>query len=118
MNSTVLDPCLSKGYVEIKCQNNHRFIISYTKNHTKTWCEQCKITETQNIQQAYKEREKSEDERKLREQRKLFEESQRLIQKEQQKTNRYFNSQEEAIYFEQIMKQICSFAKTKMEREM
>lgn len=118
MNSKIIDSCLSKGYVEIKCKNQHRFIVNYTKNHSKTWCEQCKEEEMVKKQQEFFQSQKLEEERKLREQQKLFEESQRHVQQEQHKRSMSFSSEQEAYYFDQTIKQIWTYCKKKTEREM
>lgn len=36
-NSTVISSSINKGYVEIKCNQEHSFIVDYTINHSKTW---------------------------------------------------------------------------------
>lgn len=118
MNSTVLDSCPSKGYVEVKWVNQHTFKIAYTKNHTKTWCEQCKIDEATRKQQEFIQKEKTEEMRKQREQQKLFEESQRYMEQQQSQRDMAFSNQQEAIYFEKLVAQVCQHAKKKMEKEM
>ena len=37
LNSSVLSACLHRGCVEIKCENQHKFEVKYTKNHYKNW---------------------------------------------------------------------------------
>mmetsp|Transcript_17357 Transcript_17357/g.19442 ORF Transcript_17357/g.19442 Transcript_17357/m.19442 type:complete len:247 (-) Transcript_17357:65-805(-) len=117
-NSTVIDSCLSKSQIEIKCKNQHKFTVNYTKNHSKTWCEKCKNQEMQKKQKEYIDSQKMEDERKFKEQQRLFQESQRHVQEEQQRRNTAFSTQEEAYYYEQTMKQISAYALKKTEKEM
>lgn len=118
MNSTVISSCLSKGFLEIECENSHRFTVEYTKNHTKTWCEECKNEESTRKQTLFKEKEVSEEQRKQREQQRLFEESQKYMQQQQQRKSMSFATHEEEVYFETAMKQVCSYAKKKMEKDM
>lgn len=118
MNSTVISSHLNMGFVEIRCQNNHTFTVQYTKNHNKTWCEECKAEALREQETQNKDREMTEEQRKLREQRRLFEESYKYVQQKQQRVNQAFYSSEEAYYFDQVMKQVCTYAKAKMEREM
>lgn len=118
MNSTMLSADMSQGFVRIRCENDHQFIIPYTKNHSKTWCEECKNDDMKQRQEHYKEQEMTEEQRKAQEQKKLFEESYEHMQRQQRSRAGSFASQEEAIYYEQTMKQVCAYAKVKMEKDM
>lgn len=116
-NSSIISSSINKGYVEIKCNQEHSFIVDYTKNHSKTWWEECKNEEVKKKQDFCKEREKSEEIRKQIEQQRLFQESLKHIQEKEEKQRKAFSSSEQALYFENTMKQVCSYAKKKMERE-
>lgn len=118
LNSTVLNSCLSKGSVEVKCREDHTFVINYTKNHSKAWCDQCKDAQAKKKQEEYAHSKQKEEERKLKEQQRLFEESQRQVEEEQQKKSMAFSTPHEAYYYEETMKQICAYCKKKTEREM
>jgi hypothetical protein len=116
-NSSIISSSINKGHVEVKCNQEHIFIVNYTTNHSKIWCEQCKNEESKKKQDFCKEREKHEEIRKQREQQRLFQESLKHMQEKEQKQNMSFSSTEESHYFENTMKQVCNYAKTKMERE-
>jgi flagellar biosynthesis GTPase FlhF len=118
LNSRVLSSCLSRGCVEIECEHMHKFTVNYTKNHSKTWCEECKNEQNKQRQQQWENRAKAEEHRKQQEQKRLFEESLRHMQEQQKQQEQQFASQQEATYFEESLKHIVFHAKRKMEKEM
>ena len=100
MNSTVLSSSIDNGFVAIKCEKEHQFIVAYTKDHSKTWCEECKNHSIETKAQEYKQREQSEEERKEKEQKRLFEESLKEVQRQQARQVSSFASLQDQVYYE------------------
>jgi len=118
MNSKVVSIGLYQEQVVVVCPKGHQIHISYTRNYIKTWCEECLREENELKKNQYKEQQQSSFEEKQKEQKRLFEECHQHVQKEQEKKSIHFNSKQEAEYYEYMMREICSCAKMKMEKEM
>lgn len=118
LGSTVTSSSLAQGFVAIKCENGHQFIVHYTKNHKKIWWEECRQQLLQSKVDEFKQRQEFEQARKQQEQKRLFEESYIQMQREQEEKARNFSSQQQAAQFEYTVQQICNYAKQKMERYM
>lgn len=118
MDSQIISSGLDKETIIAECPNHHRIEISYSRNYSKIWWEECLNQAREKQSREFKEQEKAEEERKQKEQQRIFQESYQEVAKEQQVKNSHFRSQKEAQYYEHIMKEVCIWAKRKMETEM
>jgi len=116
-HSTILSSSITQSFVEIKCKNQHSFHIK-GQRIPKIWWNQCKLQETAQKEATCKERELTEEQRKQQEQQRLFAESHQYMKQKEANQPRLFTSHQEAALFENTTRQVCAYAKRKMEYEM
>ena len=116
MNSTIISSNITQGFVAVKCENDHQFDLHYTRNFSKTWCEQCKNEEIQRHKEKCRKFEEQLENHKRKEQKRIFEECKRLIEEQQRQQTNAYQSQQEVNYYNSVTQQVCAFAKQKMEQ--